>query len=70
MQGYKLDNTTQVSQEGTTSGHSSRRDQGDDQGPPQPSAHLPRDTVMGIHGWSMHYPNVHPLGIIGYLPSW
>jgi hypothetical protein len=32
---------THVSHEGATSGHSSRRGQGADQGPPHPSAHLP-----------------------------
>jgi hypothetical protein len=56
---------THVSQDGTTSGHSSRRDQGDDQGPPHPSAHLPRDIVTGIRGWSMHYLDVHPLRMVG-----
>jgi hypothetical protein len=55
---------THVSHESTTSGHSSRHDQGDDQGPPHPSAHLPRDTATGIRGWPMHYPDVHPLGMV------
>jgi hypothetical protein len=44
-----------MSHEGTTSGHSSRRGQGDDPGPPHPSSRLPRDTSTGIHGWPMHY---------------
>jgi hypothetical protein len=47
------------------SGHSSQRDQGDDQGPPHPSARLPRDTSTGIRGWPMHYPDVHTLGMVG-----
>jgi hypothetical protein len=51
--------------EDTMRGHSSRRDQGDDPGPPHPSARLPRTTTMGIHGWPMHYPDVHPLGMVG-----
>jgi hypothetical protein len=55
---------THVSQEGTTSGHNSRRDQGDDQGPPHPSVRLPRDPAMSIHGWPMHYPDVHLLGMV------
>jgi hypothetical protein len=56
---------THVSHEGATSGHSSRRDQGDNQGPPHPSARLPHDTVTGIRGWPMHYPDVYPLGMVG-----
>jgi hypothetical protein len=56
---------THVNHEGATSDHNSRRDQGDDQGPPHPSVRLPRDTVMDIHGWPMHYPDVHLLGVIG-----
>jgi hypothetical protein len=48
-----------VSHEGATSGHSSRHDEGDDQGPPHPSSHLPCSTVMSIRGWPMHYPDVH-----------
>jgi hypothetical protein len=51
--------------EDTTSGHSSWRDQGGDQGPPHPSARLPRDIVMGICGWLIHYPDVHMLGMVG-----
>jgi hypothetical protein len=56
---------THVSHEGTMSGHSSRCDLGDDQGPPHPSARLPRDTTMGILGWPMRYPDVHSLGMVG-----
>jgi hypothetical protein len=48
LQGIKPDNTTLESHEDTTSGHSSRRDQGDDSGPPHPSARLPRGTSTGI----------------------
>jgi hypothetical protein len=36
---------------------------------PHPSARLPRDTVTGIHGWPMHYPIVHLLGMVGYHPT-
>jgi hypothetical protein len=44
--------TQHTGPEGTTSGNNSRRGQGDDQGPPPPSAHLPcacltRHTVGG-----------------------
>jgi hypothetical protein len=56
---------THMRHEGTTSGYSSRCDQGDDQDPPHPSACLPRNTAMGIHGWPMHNPDVHPLGMVG-----
>jgi hypothetical protein len=65
LQGIKPDNTTHVSHEGATSGHNSRHDQGDDQGPPHSSARLPCDTATGIRGWPMHYPDVHPLGMGG-----
>jgi hypothetical protein len=47
---------TLMSHEETTIGYSSQRDQGDDPGPPHPSAHLPRDTSTDICGWPMHYP--------------
>jgi hypothetical protein len=47
MQGYKPDNTTHADPEGTTSGHSSQRDQGDDQVPPHPGARLPRVCLGG-----------------------
>jgi hypothetical protein len=47
------------------SGHSSRRDQGDDQGPSHPSARLPCDTTMDIRAWSMHYSDVQPLCMVG-----
>jgi hypothetical protein len=50
---------TLESHEDTTSGNSSRHVQGDDLGPPHPSARPPRDTSMGIRGWPMHYPNIH-----------
>jgi hypothetical protein len=33
------------------SGNSSRHDQRDDPSPPHPSAHLPHDTLTGIHRW-------------------
>jgi hypothetical protein len=56
---------THVIHEGTTSGHSLQRDQGNDQGPPHPSARLPCDTVAGIRGWPMHYPDVHLLSMVG-----
>jgi hypothetical protein len=56
---------THVSHKGAMSGRSSRRDQGDDQGPPHPSARLPRDTATGIRGWPMNYPDAHSLGIVG-----
>jgi hypothetical protein len=36
---------------------------------PHPSAHVPRDTLMGICGWPMHYPDVHPGGMVGYHPT-
>jgi hypothetical protein len=36
---------------------------------PHPSARLPHDTVTGIRGWPMHYPDVHPLGTVGYHPT-
>jgi hypothetical protein len=49
---------TLESHKDTASGHSSQRDQRDDPGPPHPSACLPHDTLMGIHGWPMHYPNI------------
>jgi hypothetical protein len=65
LQGIKPDNMTHVSHEGITSGHSSRRDQGDDHGPPHPSARLPCNIMTDIHGWPMHYPGVHPLGMVG-----
>jgi hypothetical protein len=39
------------------SGHSFRRDQRNDLGPPHPSAHLPRDTSMGTSGLPVHYPD-------------
>jgi hypothetical protein len=61
----KPDNMTLVSHEDTTRGHSSWCDQGDDSGTPHPSARLPRNTVTGIRGWPMHYPDVHPLGMVG-----
>jgi hypothetical protein len=48
-----------MSHEDTTSGTSSRRDQGNDLGPPHPSARLPRDTLISIRGWHMHYPGIH-----------
>jgi hypothetical protein len=40
-------------------------DQRDDPGLPHPSACLPRDVSTGIHGWLVHYPNVHPGGMVG-----
>jgi hypothetical protein len=49
----------------TTSGHSSWCDQGDDPDPPHPGARLQRDTSTGIHGWPMHYPDVHTGGMVG-----
>jgi hypothetical protein len=55
----KPDNATLKSHEHTMSGNSSRRDQGDDLGPPHPSASLPCDTSTGIRGWPMHYPGIH-----------
>jgi hypothetical protein len=36
---------------------------------PHPSARLPRDTLMGIRGWHMHYLNVHLGGMVGYRPT-
>jgi hypothetical protein len=65
LQGIKPNNTTHVVHEDTTSDHSSWRDQGDDPGPPHPSARLPRDTVTGIRGWPMYYPDVHLLDMVG-----
>jgi hypothetical protein len=65
FQGIKRDNMTHVVHENTTSGHSSRRDQGDDPGLPHISARLPHDTMAGNRGWLMHYPIVHPLGMVG-----
>jgi hypothetical protein len=65
LQGIKPDNMTLERHKDTTSGHISRCDQGDDQGPPHRSACLPHDTAMSIQGWPMHYPNVHPLGLVG-----
>jgi hypothetical protein len=38
-------------------------------GPPYPSACLPRDTSTGIRGWPPHYPNVHPLSMVGCRPT-
>jgi hypothetical protein len=47
---------THVSHEGTTSSHSSQRDQRVKPDPPYPSARLPCDTTLGaIRGWPMHY---------------
>jgi hypothetical protein len=40
-----------------------------DQVLPHPSARLAHDTMMGIRGWPMHYPDVHPLGMVGYYPT-
>jgi hypothetical protein len=57
LQGIKSDNTIHVSHEGTTSGHSSQRDQGDDSGPPHPSARLPRNTLMGIRRGPCNIPS-------------
>jgi hypothetical protein len=37
---------------------------------PHPSARLPQDTMMAIHRWHMHYLDVHPLGMVGYHPTW
>jgi hypothetical protein len=65
FQGIKCDNMTHVVHEDTTSGHSSRRDQGDDPGLPHLSARLPRDTMAGIRGWPMHYPIVYSLDMVG-----
>jgi hypothetical protein len=65
LQGIKHDNMTLKSHEDTSSGHSSRRGQGDDPGPPHPTARLPHDTSTGIHRWLMHYPDLHPLGMVG-----
>jgi hypothetical protein len=36
---------------------------------PHPSACLPHDTSTGIHGWPIHYPDVHPRGMVGYRPT-
>jgi hypothetical protein len=36
---------------------------------PHPSARLPRDTVIGIRGCPVHYPSVHPVGVVGYHPT-
>jgi hypothetical protein len=33
---------------------------------PHSSACLPCDTSMSIRGWPMHYPDVHPRGVVGY----
>jgi hypothetical protein len=38
-------------------------------GPPHPSVRLPRDTLVGIRGWPMHYPFLHPLSMVGYYPT-
>jgi hypothetical protein len=37
---------------------------------PHPSACLPLNTSTGIRGWPMHYPDVHPGGMVGYHPTW
>jgi hypothetical protein len=44
---------THTVQDGTTSGNNSRQSQRDDQGPPHPSAHLPR-VCLGGHTWETH----------------
>jgi hypothetical protein len=36
---------------------------------PHPSTCLPCDTLMSIHGWPIHYPDVHPRGMVGYRPT-
>jgi hypothetical protein len=56
---------TLESHKDTMSDHSSRRGQGHDPSPPHPSAHLPRDTSMGIRVWPMHYPGIYLLGMTG-----
>jgi hypothetical protein len=38
-------------------------------GPLDPSAGLPRDTLMGIRGWLPHYPSVHPLSTMECRPT-
>jgi hypothetical protein len=53
LQGYNLDNTTHEGLKGTTSGNSSWRGQGDDQGPPHPSARLPR-VCLADAPWVAH----------------
>jgi hypothetical protein len=42
-----------------------QHDQGNDQGPPHPSARLPHMSQRTHRGWPMHYPDVHPLGMVG-----
>jgi hypothetical protein len=37
--------------------------------PPYSSARLPRDVSMGIRGWPIHCPNLHPGGMVGYDPT-
>jgi hypothetical protein len=56
---------TLESHKDTMSDHSSRRGQGHDPSPPHPSAHLSRDTSMGIRVWPMHYPGIYLLGMTG-----
>jgi hypothetical protein len=36
---------------------------------PHPSPRLPCDAAMDIHGWPMHYPGEHLLGMVGYRPT-
>jgi hypothetical protein len=48
---------------------SSRCDQRVGQVLPHPSARLSHDTSMGIRGWPIHYPDVHPGGMVGYRPT-
>jgi hypothetical protein len=36
---------------------------------PHPSACFPRDSLMGIRGWSIHYPDVLLGGMVGYRPT-
>jgi hypothetical protein len=36
---------------------------------PHPSAHIPHDTSAGIRGWPIQYPDVDPLGMVGYRPT-
>jgi hypothetical protein len=34
-----------------------------------PSVRLPRDTSTGIRGWPIHYPDLHPGGMVRYHPT-